>query len=422
MQPQKEQIGATLSAEAEFILACIATPPSADSWAKARSLAGGKLDWEAIRRIASWHRVMPTLYRFVSGNADAVPDSFSAALRTDYFGNAIRNGGIAREMVRIVSGLEALGIDVLALKGPVLAITAYGDLALRQFLDLDIFIRSHDLPRVADFLAEAGYYPHRYERDRPDGGYFQDSEDEFFAREGHVAIDTLRQLMPAFIDVHRWLMPSYFPFAPEDDSLWRRAVRIPLENYAMATLGPMDSMLFLIAHATKHGWPRLQPICDIAALAARAQIDWMELAAQAAKLRCERMLLLAAMLASSMVGAEIEPVILAAAAADRQVAWLAGKIRTRMFGYTGGRPGLFNEWIVPLTAIERVPSRIHYCLSRGLTPTIEDWEFVALPRPLYPLYWAIRPFRLLVQQGPRLFARGSTPQTRTTALSPLSRQ
>jgi hypothetical protein len=419
MQPKKEQIGATLSAEAQFVLACIANPALAVSQAKARLLAGEKLDWEAIRQIANWHRVMPMLYRFVSGNADAVPDSFLAALRADYFGNAIRNGGIARETVRIVSGLEAIGIEVLALKGPVLAITAYGDLALRQFLDLDIFIRNHDLPRVADFLAEAGYFPHRYERDRPDGGYFQDSEDEFFAKEDQVRIDTPRQLMPVFIDVHRWLMPSYFPFAPEDDGLWKRAVRTELEDHAVVTLDPMDSMLFLIAHATKHGWPRLQPICDIAALAARAKIDWMELAAQAAKLQCKRMLLLAAMLAADMLGAEVAPAILAAAAADRQIAWLAGKIHSRMFAYAGGRPALFNEWIVPLTAIERVPSRIRYCLSRGFTPTIEDWEFVALPRSFYPLYWAIRPFRLLVQQGPRLFARGSAPQTRTTDMSPL---
>ncbi|HVA80162.1 MAG TPA: nucleotidyltransferase family protein [Candidatus Binataceae bacterium] len=390
-RPQERPLDTSLPAEAQFILACITTPATPASQARARALAGGKLDWDEVRQIANWHGVMPLVYRFVCALTDAVPESFAAAIRADYFGNALRNVGVARELVRIAGALEALGIGVIALKGPVLAISAYGDLTLRQFSDLDILIHERDLPRVADLLAESGYYPRRYKRERADGGYFQSSEDEFASADG-----------TRLIDVHWRLVPSYFPFAPDADGVWERAVRVPVEGYSVATLAPADAMMFVIAHAAKHGWPALRPSCDAAALAARAELDWAALAADAARLGCTRMLLLAAVLAAGMVGAEVPAAILGAAAADPPLAPLAGKIRARMFAHTGARPTLFHEWIVPLTAIERLPDRIRYCLVRGFKPTIDDWEFIALPRALYPLYWAIRPLRLIAHHGPRL--------------------
>ncbi|HUY25982.1 MAG TPA: nucleotidyltransferase family protein [Candidatus Binataceae bacterium] len=390
-RPDAKPLGASLPSEAEFILACIANPAAPDSPARARALAAGMLDWDQVRRIANWHGVMPIVYRFLCANADAAPQSFAAAMRADFFGNALRNVGLARELARISGELEALGIGVIALKGPALAISAYGDLALRQFSDLDILIHERDLPRVADLLAESGYYPRRYERDRPDGGYFQSSEDEFSSQDG-----------ARLIDVHWRLVPSYFPFAPDADGLWERAVRVPVEGCPVATLAPIDAMMFVIAHATKHGWPALRSVCDVAALAARAEFDFTALAAQAAELGCMRILLLGAALAADPGGARIAPEILAAAAEDPHLAPLTKKIRARMFAYTGGRPKLFNEWMVPLAAIERLPNRIRYCLVRGFKPTIDDWEILALPRPLYPLYWAIRPFRLLAHHGPRL--------------------
>jgi len=31
---------------------------------------------------------------------------------------------------------------------------------------------------------------------------------------------------------------------------------------------------------------------------------------------------------------------------------------------------------------------------RALTPTLEDWDAMPLPAPLFPLYYLTRPFRL----------------------------
>ncbi len=59
----------------------------------------------------------------------------------------------------ILSLLENNGIAAIPYKGPALAASVYGDLALRQFADLDIMVRNEDVLRARDVMASLGYQP-----------------------------------------------------------------------------------------------------------------------------------------------------------------------------------------------------------------------------------------------------------------------
>ena len=82
------------------------------------------------------------------------------------------------------------------------------------------------------------------------------------------------------------------------------------------------------------------------------------------------------------------------------------------FNYSAqsARDAQLDPWAVPLRSIEGTRARIHYIVRRMLAPTMGDYELIPLPRALFPLYWAIRPFRMAVQYGPRLI-RGSSNST-----------
>jgi hypothetical protein len=54
---------------------------------------------------------------------------------------------------------------------------------------------------------------------------------------------------------------------------------------------------------------------------------------------------------------------------------------------------------------------MRYIVRRMLAPTMGDYELVQLPASLFPLYWVIRPFRMAVQYGPRLFRDSSNSST-----------
>jgi hypothetical protein len=85
---------------------------------------------------------------------------------------------------------------------------------------------------------------------------------------------------------------------------------------------------------------------------------------------------------------------------------LATRIASQLFSAGSDRATDFDPWTVPIRSIEGPRARIHYVVRRMLAPTMGDYELIRLPKPLFPLYWVIRPFRMAVQYGPRLL-RGS---------------
>src|SRR6202042_525320 len=64
---------------------------------------------------------------------------------------------LSHELTRILEIFESRGIQAIPYKGPVLAAQAYGDIALRQFHDLDIVLRQRDLPAAHEVMMGLGY-------------------------------------------------------------------------------------------------------------------------------------------------------------------------------------------------------------------------------------------------------------------------
>jgi Uncharacterised nucleotidyltransferase len=79
------------------------------------------------------------------------------ALRHHFQVNALRNVFLAGTLLKLLRLLEAHGIAALPYKGPVLAALAYGNVAFRQFGDLDLLVRPQDADRAKALLWAQGY-------------------------------------------------------------------------------------------------------------------------------------------------------------------------------------------------------------------------------------------------------------------------
>jgi hypothetical protein len=75
---------------------------------------------------------------------------------------ANRNVYLMGELLKIMAAFEARQIPAIPLKGPVLALSAYGDLSYRGFSDLDILIHEHDIAKAVATLAELGFRCNRH--------------------------------------------------------------------------------------------------------------------------------------------------------------------------------------------------------------------------------------------------------------------
>jgi len=364
----------------------------------ATELAARVRDWDGVIAIAERHAVLPLVHRYLSLECPAaVPADAMTKLRMQSQLIALYNRHLTTELVRLTGLLKAAGIAAVAFKGPVLAAMAYGSIDLRQFVDLDILVRQSDLPRIAEILTAEKYLSPHTRREGLATGYFQEFEDAFFAA-GRMGA----------IDVHWKISPRSFRFAPDEEFFWRRAQVVELAVGSVTAIAPEDLLLFICVHAAKHGWVQLGSICDVAeTIRARPAIDLMAMLDQATTLGSRRIFLTGLYLAHELVGAPIPEDLLAIARNDHAVRDLARRIALQLFNDASHRDTNLDPWMVPLRSIEGPRARIHYIVRRMLAPTMGDYELIPLPRSLFPLYWAIRPFRMAVQYGPRLI-RGSS--------------
>jgi len=168
-------------------------------------------------------------------------------------------------------------------------------------------------------------------------------------------------------------------------------------------MGGCPPVLFC-SHGGKHGWERLAWICDLANLIEiHTEIDWEDILRQADQMRIERMILLGLFLARDLTGVELPERVIRKFDGNPGMMRLVSRIYGRIFKDAFLSDGFFENLLFTLGLREYLADKIRYGLDLGLTPNLGDWQSVSLPDSLYPLYYLIRPFRLILQCGPRLF-------------------
>src|SRR5437870_3000271 len=161
------------------------------------------------------------------------------------------------ELLSLLELFEADGIPAAPFKGPVLAAVLYGDVALREFVDLDILVRRRDVGRATDVLLSRGY--------RPEVPVEAGHEAALLASGYHYP---LRRDDGLAVELHWNLAPREFPYPLDAEEVWTRLRPVPLGGRTVHTLGAEDLLLFLCAHGAKHCWWRRQWVADVAELIA----------------------------------------------------------------------------------------------------------------------------------------------------------
>ena len=106
------------------------------------------------------------------------------------------------ELLNIHRHLAARGLEVLPYKGPSLAETLYGNVALRQFSDLDLLIRRHDVLKVKAALAELGYEPGLQLTQSAEHAYLKSGyECTFDSVQGRNLVEIKWQILPRFYSI-----------------------------------------------------------------------------------------------------------------------------------------------------------------------------------------------------------------------------
>jgi hypothetical protein len=363
-----------------------------------QAFLGSDLDWAALRDAAVRHGVVPLLHRALgSVPAGSIPEAARKELEHTYARVERHNLLLVAELLGCLDLLQSHGISGIPWRGPVLAAMAYGDLGLRQFDDLDLLVHHPDVLRASQLLVERGYSV---------SPKLTPTQQSCYLR-SQAAITLWRVAGTRLIvELHWQLAEDYFSFPLGPDQLWSRLVPVSVEGHTVQTLSSEDLLLFLCAHGTKHLWVRLAWIADVArVLQASPNLDWAYVLRQAQALGSQRMLWLGLLLAHDLLAAPLPADVASTIRAEGVVRSLAPQARQRLFAAGDRHPTEFESVVYHLRARERWRDRLRYAVLLAVLLTPGDWDAVRLPDGLFPLYYLLRPLRLLKVYLPRL-ARG----------------
>lgn len=353
---------------------------------RVRRLASGPMNWPALLDRALRHGVMPLLYRQLKALCpDLVPLDFMARLEDHFLLNAARNEALTRELCRVYAMLDGKGISVIPYKGPVLACAVYGDLALRQFSDLDVMVGRDEIERAAELLLAEGYSRQWQLTPRQERAYLKTDCERLFSREGSI-----------FLDVHWAVVRSYFPLSIPLELYRARLEEVTLGSCEVQTFAGEDQLVILCAHASKDLWSRLVWVCDIAEiLRANPQLEWATLLAAARGAKTGRMLLLGLYLAHHLLSVDLPSEVLNIIKGDGVVLSLAGEVEKRFFNQEAWAHSSLAEFIFYLRLMAGPTEKLRLLARYWLATNPADWNYLPLPDALFFLYPALRPWRLL---------------------------
>lgn len=349
-----------------------------------RPLLREAVDWEAVLRLAEQHGTCLLLYQNLSHFADVVPSSVLASLRQRYERNVHKSLFLTRELIRILDCLNGLGIEVMPYKGVVLSDTYYGDMALRQSGDMDLFVRRRDVGRIKDAVRNLGYTPRL--------AIPEAAEQRYITSGYECTFDS-----PAgrnLLEVQWALQPRFYAVDFDMDGLFERAVTASLAGYAVKTPSPCDLLLVLSVHAAKHVWGRLIWLCDIAQILKQANLNWSWIKAQARELGIERILNITLRLTNRFLALPIPAPVEEAVRADRTAQGFADDIAEGVMRGVSYEEAQVSYFHLMMRIRERRADRLRFLARLTFTPGPGEWETIRLPRPAFPLYRLVRLARL----------------------------
>jgi putative nucleotidyltransferase-like protein len=352
------------------------------------------VDLDSALKLAGRHGLEPLLCWNLQLHC---PEAADGAFHERFKSNAVRNLVHMQELLRILRCLESASIRAIPYKGPVLALSVYKNLALREFFDLDILVDVADVPRATEVLIAKGYRCQTQLTPPQLRSYLSSGCELCFEGNG-VAVELHWRIAPRMYS---------FPFGFSD--LWERRQTLEFGEQAIATLSPEDLLLVLCVHAMKHCWNSLCWVMDVAELLRTTlELDWRLVMQRASDIGAKRVLLLGLALAHELLSAPLPESVEKTLREDRALIPLLARAKAKLASPNPGAEFSLADHVFFLRARERALDKARYIFHALFTPEITDWR--STDSQLWPpMYRVTRFWRVLKKFAPVMFTQRSRP-------------
>lgn len=273
---------------------------------------------------------------------------------------------MSAELFRLEERFAASGIGMMVVKGPALAVQAYGDVAMRKYGDLDFLVRDRDIATATKLMMDAGYAAEIPLSTIAAGKI----PGQYMFRQAATKL---------LVELHSNRTMRYYPRPLPLEKLFARQARVNIEGRTIPAPCAEDHLVIICVHGAKHFWEKLLWIADVATLISRnTELRW-ELAHQSARdVGAETMLHGGLLLAAQVLQISLPAQVLQRAKADSAACAMTRQVLAWLPQAGEAQPD-FQRGLLP-RALFRMRMRggavagVGYFLRLLFSPTEEDWD------------------------------------------------
>ncbi|BBD60654.1 hypothetical protein NIES2109_34530 [Nostoc sp. HK-01] len=391
----------TLTPEIELLICCSRTYLDEKSSITIQTLLQqAQINWQYLIEIAAYHKVLSLLFINLSKiDSQSIPSNIFSSLQKYYYLNTQNSLLMASKLLNILNIFAEYDIPVIPFKGPILAITAYGDISRRSFGDLDLLVHREDFIKTKQLLMDKGFEPYA-DSSEQEAAYLKSLnilDQEAYLR-SHWELHLINRQEQVTLDVHQGVLSKKFSVPYSSEWIWEDTKLISFTGKQILSFSAENLIIILCSQGGKDCWLWLNRICDLAeVLRTYADVNWEKIWQLAIKLKMTRMLLLGLSLAHHVLDAQLPEFILQKIEGNSLVKNLTLEIIIQL---TCNLPNTapqsqLKSILFHLKLIENPWDEITYCYEQIMVPTIADKSFIRLPKALSFLYYFVRPVRMI---------------------------
>ncbi len=380
----------TFQPEIALLVACAHSHLTEEQKREIGKLLTKKLDWDIVIDNALYHKIIPLLHKSLTTHfKTSIPDNALTNINRHLKESSLYTLVISASLINVINILNENEIEVLPVKGGILAEKLYGSATMRSYTDVDILVHQVNLEKSLNVLQKNNYTL------LPEG-IPQSTFLKFLQYYHHGRLLDKNGIL---IELHWELSGFYAPEPITLEKLEPFSTKTVFNNCPILTLSNEMLFVFLCLHGNKHFWEKLDYICSIAELMIVVpDLDWDMIMELGKKYKMIKRILISLSLAKSLFASTIPELLETMLSTNPTVTRFADKIigseLNRETEVSKVHPFIKKIRYQPAAMDSKIDAS-RFVFRSLIIPDHDTCYSPHLPNSLFPLYFLYKPYRAL---------------------------
>ncbi len=377
------------SPEFKLLLSCRRIIPSKFELDERADALRQGIDEKYFLNLVKRHLIAPIVFKNLY-NEKGISDELKTALKYIVHQNQYKALAAKQMIVRLQKKFVELDVNALFLKGVPVAELYYGDVGLRDTMDIDVWVEPSGFIKVCEYLQSVGY------RSNLDLSKLNRKQVEYkYKTDHHLLFRNDDPSYPELIELHWKIRGRLGIFTFDPNSQYHEVEYYNDLGTPIPILSDIDNLLFLCTHGCDHAWYRLKWLFDVPQLLEKVNFNWREVLKRAELLNCVEQVKLTFLLLNKLFQHPIPPEF-NQPSVKYNLRWSLNYIE-HSISYNRNFCDTDKEKLHNLfyTLLQNKKGILNTTIILRHLTSENDWKLLPLPEHLFFLYFPLRPFLML---------------------------